>query len=371
MSVSALAAGDRFVLPSLLAEALREHVGDGLDISEYELPWPDEPFRDVAEVREACGSEEEIIEALADARVCVTQVAPLTRRVFETCSRLEFVAVSRGGAVNVDIDAATARGVLVSNAPGRNATATSEFTIGLMLATLRRICDAHGSLVQRDWRAEYYRYDAVGSELEGATVGVVGHGAVGGRVARLLVAFGAQVLVYDPYVTVNCPGAMQVDELSDLLTRAQVLTLHARASEETASMIDSGALAALPAGAVVVNAARGSLLDYEALFDALDSGHLAGAGLDVHPAEPVPADSRLFSAPNVVMTPHVAGASREVAHNAARIVAREVQRFLAGSPLLHCRNPRRAGPTCPRIERRSHGGRVSGCGNFDDQGGGV
>jgi D-3-phosphoglycerate dehydrogenase / 2-oxoglutarate reductase len=347
MTASALAAGDRFVLPGLLADALHEHAGDELEIREYELPWPDEPFQDVAEVREACGSEEEIIEALGDARICVTQVAPLTRRVLEACSRLEFVGVGRGGAVNVNVDAATEHGVLVSNAPGRNAAATSEFTIGLLLATLRRICETHVSLVRRQWRGEYYRYDEAGSELQDATVGVIGHGAVGGRVTRLLVAFGARVLVYDPYVTVNCPGATQVDELSDLLTQAQVLTLHARAGEETAGMIDAEALAALPAEAVLVNAARGSLLDYDALFDALESGHLAGAGLDVHPAEPVPSDSRLFSAPNVVMTPHVAGASRQVAHNAARIVAREVQRFLAGSALLHCRNPAAGGSTLP------------------------
>lgn len=348
MSVPTLAAGDRFVLPRLLADALREHTAIELEIREYELPWPDEPFQDVAEVSEACGTEEEMIEAIGDARICVTQVAPLTRGVLQACSELEFVGVSRGGAVNVDLDAATDHGVLVSNAPGRNATATSEFTIGLLLATLRRLCEMHLSLTQRQWRGDYYRYHQAGLELEDATVGVIGHGAVGGRVTRLLVAFGARVLVYDPYVTVNCPGATQVDELADLLTQAQVLTVHARASAETAGMIDAEALAALPAGAVLVNAARGSLLDYDALFDALERGHLAGAGLDVHPAEPVPPDSRLYDAPNVVMTPHVAGASRQVAHNAARIVAAEAGRFLAGAPLLHCRNPAAGGSPAPQ-----------------------
>ncbi|MFZ0386030.1 MAG: NAD(P)-dependent oxidoreductase [Solirubrobacteraceae bacterium] len=338
MNDLALVAGDRFVLPRLLAQALSEHAGESLQIREHELPWPDEPFADVAEVSEACGSEEEIIEALREARVCLTQVAPITRRVLEACPRLEFVGVSRGGPVNVNLDASTDHGVLVSNAPGRNATATAEFTIGLLLATLRRICETHASLSERRWEGEYYRYDEAGGELEHATVGVVGHGAVGGRVTRLLVAFGARVLVYDPYVTVNCPGAAQVDTLVDLLEQAQVLTLHARASEETAGMIDARALDALPDGSVLINAARGSLLDYDALFDALESGRLAGAGLDVYPTEPVPGDSRLFSTRNLVMTPHVAGASRQVAHNAAAIVAREAGRFLAGSPLLHCRN---------------------------------
>lgn len=346
MSVSVLAAGDRFVRPRLLADALRELVAE-LDIREHEFPWPDEPFREVAEVSEACGTEQDMIDALGDARVCVTQVAPLTRRVLEACPQLVFVGVSRGGPVNIDLEAATEHGVLVCNAPGRNATATSEFTIGLLLATLRRICQTHTSLTARRWHGKYYRYDEAGGELEHATVGVVGHGAVGGRVTRLLVAFGARVLVYDPYVTVNCPGATQVQELSDLLVEAQVLTLHARASEETGTMINAEAIAALPPGAVLVNAARGSLLDYDALFDALESGHLAGAGLDVHPVEPVPNDSRLFTAPNVVMTPHVAGASRQVAHNAARIVAGEVHRFLTGAPLRHCQNPDAGGSHSP------------------------
>jgi D-3-phosphoglycerate dehydrogenase / 2-oxoglutarate reductase len=339
MSGSALAAGDGFVLGSLLADALREHVEGELEIREHELPWPDEPFGNVAEVKEASGSEDALIEALAEATICVTQLAPISERVLAACPGLEFVGVSRGGPVNVNLEAATARGVLVSNAPGRNATATSEFTLGLLLATLRRICETHQSLSGRRWRGEFYRYREVGGELEHATTGVIGYGTVGARVARLLAAFGAEVLVYDPYAEVSSPGITQVDELPALLSRVQILTLHMRAGEETENMIDADALAALPEGAVVINAARGSLLDYDALFDALESGRLAGAGLDVHPAEPVPSDSRLFTAPNVVMTPHVAGASRQVAHNAARIVAEEAGRFLAGKPLLHCQNP--------------------------------
>jgi D-3-phosphoglycerate dehydrogenase len=345
MTGPVLAVGDGFVLVSLLRDALREHVGGELEIREHELTWPEQPFGDVAEVHEASGGEDELIEALGDATICVTQLAPITARVLEACPRLRFVGVSRGGPVNVNLEAATAHGVLVSNAPGRNATATSEFTIGLLLATLRRICEAHESLSSREWRGEFFRYRETGSELEHATAGVLGYGTVGARVAALLAAFGAEVLVYDPYAKARGPGITQVDELSQLLARAQILTLHMRAGDETERMIDADALAMLPDGAVVINAARGSLLDYDALFDALEAGRLAGAGLDVHPAEPVPSDSRLFTAPNVVMTPHVAGASRQVAHNAARIVAEDVSRFLAGEPLAHCQNPDADGST--------------------------
>ena len=345
MTGPVLAAGDGFVLVSLLRDALREHLGGAVEIREHELPWPEQPFGDIGEVHEASGGEDDLIEALGDAAVCVTQLAPITERVLEACPRLRFVGVSRGGPVNVNLEAATEHGVLVCNAPGRNATATAEFTIGLMLATLRRICETHQSLSTRHWRGEFFRYPETGIELEHTTVGVLGYGTVGARVAALLAAFGAEVLVYDPYTTVDAAGTTQVADLPELLARAQILTLHMRAGEETERMIDADALAVLPEGAVVINAARGSLLDYEALFDALESGRLAGAGLDVHPTEPVPDDSRLFTSPNVVMTPHVAGASRQVAHNAARIVAEEVSRFAAGEPLAHCQNPEAGGST--------------------------
>ena len=183
MTGPVLAVGDGFVLVSLLRDALREHVGWRVEIREHELPWPEQPFGDVGEVHEASGGEDDLIEALGDAAVCVTQLAPITERVLEACPRLRFVGVSRGGPVNVNIEAATAHGVLVSNAPGRNATATAEFTIGLMLATLRRICETHQSLSIRHWRGEFFRYPETGIELEHATVGVLGYGTVGARVA--------------------------------------------------------------------------------------------------------------------------------------------------------------------------------------------
>jgi len=339
MTIPVLAAGDNFVLSSLLADALRSEVGDDLEIAELTLPWPDEPVRAVAEVHEASGDEETLIEALQGVRVLVTQVAPLTRRILAACPELEFFGVTRGGPVNANIPAATEHGVVVSNAPGRNATATSEFAIGLILATLRRIAETHGSLSSGEWRGDYYRYDQVGPELEGTAIGVIGHGAVGGRVTRILSAFGASVLVYDPYVTVNAPGVEQVDELERLLAASEVVTVHARATAETAGMIDADALAAMPRGSFLVNCARGSIVDYEAACDALDSGHLAAAGFDVFEEEPLPADSRLLGRPNVVLTPHIAGASRQVPANAARIVARDLRRYLTGAPLKHCSNP--------------------------------
>lgn len=340
MSGAILAAGDHFVLPRLFTEALRERVGAEAAIRELTLPWPDVPFGPVGEVDEASGTEEQMIEALQGVRVCVTQMAPLTERILRHCPELEFFGVGRGGPVNVNVPAATKHGVRVCFAPGRNATATAEHTVALMLAAMRRIPRVHAELTGGIWRGDYYRYDSVGLELAGRTVGLVGLGAIGGRVARILLAFGARVLAHDPHVSPeSVVDGVELVELSELLARAQVVSLHARLTPETTGMIGRTQIAAMPAGSVLVNCARGALVDYDAVCDALDAGHLLGAAFDVFPTEPVPKDDRLLRTPGVVLTPHLAGASRETAHRAAAIVADDVARFLRGTPLAHCVNP--------------------------------
>ena len=333
-----LAAGDHFVRTNLLVDALREAVPDGLDVRELTLPWPVEPFGRVAEVDEASGSEEEMIEALDGVEVCVTQMAPLTKRVLDASPDLRLFCVGRGGPVNVDLDAATAHGVVVTFAPGRNATATAEHSVAMIIAAARRIPQSHGDLMAGTWRGDLYRYEAVGPELSGSTAGVVGYGAIGTRVARILAGFGAEVLVHDPYVKDVAPGMTWV-ELDELLTRSRFVTLHARVTADNRGMIGSAEIARMPSGSVLVNCARGALLDYDAACDALDSGHLHGAAFDVYAEEPIPPGSRLLSTPNVVLTPHLAGGSQETAVNAASIVAADVARYLRGEAPAHCANP--------------------------------
>jgi D-3-phosphoglycerate dehydrogenase len=333
MTTRVLAAGDHFVLNRLLIDALREQVAGDLEFAELTLDWPLVPFGRVAEVDEASGTEEQLIDALGDAEICVTQMAPLTRRVIEASPSLKLIGIGRGGPVNANLRAAAEHGVAVSCAPGRNAGATAEHTLGMILAAARRIPQTHAELAAGRWRSDYYRYDDVGTELRGSTVGLVGGGAVGHRVAELLAAFGAHVLLHDPYVTES--AVAELVTLDELLSRAQVVTLHARVTPETTGMIGAPQLAAMPAGAIVVNCARGALLDYDAVCDAIDGGHLFGAAFDVFPEEPIPAGSRLLTTPGVVLTPHLAGASRQTAANAARILAEDVGHYLRGEPLAH------------------------------------
>jgi D-3-phosphoglycerate dehydrogenase len=250
------------------------------------------------------------------------------------------VAVCRGGPVNVDLAAADRAGVAVAQAPGRNAAAAAEFAVGMALAALRRIPFANAELHAGRWRGDFYAYDEAGLELDGAAVGLVGYGAVGRIVARVLHAFGATVLVADPYTdaaTAEADGVRLV-ELDELLRASSVVSLHARLTDETRGIISARELDLLPRGAVLVNTARGGLLDHAPLADALRSGRLGGLALDVYDVEPPPQDWPLRDAPNVVATPHLAGATRQTAHRAASIAAGEAARFLRGEALRHPAN---------------------------------
>src|SRR5215203_6113306 len=329
-----LVAGDRHVLSSLMVEALKQEMGDDLDIATIDFDWPMEPHKRVAEVNEAAGSEEEIIEAGEGAEVIVTQLAPITEKVLSSLDALKLVVVTRGGPVNVNIDAASEHGVAVCYAPGRNAP-----------AAMKRIPDAHATLSKGEWRGEFYAYEENGIELDGATVGLVGFGAIGSRVARVLHAFGSEVLVYDPFVDdakVRETGGRKA-ELNELLESSKVVSIHARLTDETRGMIGADQISRMPEDSVLVNTARGGLLDYDALCDALESGHLGAAALDVYPEEPVPEDSRILKAPRLVLSPHIAGATKETAQRAARIAAEEVGRYVRGEQLLNVINSEAVG----------------------------
>lgn len=340
MSTRILVAGDHCILPSLFADAIRAEVKAPLEFREYQSPWPGVPFGRIGEVTEASGSEDEIMRALEGVIVYVANHAPLTQRMLEHAPDLKLAVIARGGPTNANIKAATKRGVLVCNAPGRNATATAEHTMSLVLAVLRRVPELNAALAKGEWRGDYYEYEKCGPELENSTAGLVGFGAVGTRVARMLNGFACRVLVYDPYVSPEHLGeGVQSVGLEELLARSRIVSLHARATPENKGMIGAKQLALMPAGSVLINCARGSLVDYDAVCDALDSGHLWGAGFDVFPEEPPAANSRLLKTPHIVMTPHVAGASKQTAEKAARIAAGEIRRFLEGEPLEHCLNP--------------------------------
>ncbi len=328
-TVKTLLAGDHFVRNDLLATALSSLDDVTFEFREVTLPWPLTPYGRVAEVDEASDAEDQLIEALAGIEIAITQMGPFTDRVLAAAPDLRFLVVCRGGPVNVNVPAAINRGIIVASTPGRNAVAAAEHAVALMMGALRNLPRLQRTLEQGEWRSDLYAYDECGVELDGSTVGLVGYGAIGQRVARVMLAFGAHVLVADPFIT-TAPEGIELVKLDELLQRSDVVSLHARLTEQTRGMIGTDQIALMPRGAVLVNTARGGLLDYDATVDALESGHLGAAAFDVFPSEPVPAGSRLLTAPNVVMTPHLAGATRQTAHRAGTIAAEAVAAYLAG-----------------------------------------
>jgi D-3-phosphoglycerate dehydrogenase len=336
--------GDRFMLPSVFAEKIKAACGNGLSIRSLEQPWPDQPMEHgyagsaLHGLKEFMGNPDEIADFVGDAALLVTHLAPISRSMLERLPRLKFIAVSRGGPVNIDMQAARDHNVLVVNTPGRNASAVAEFTIGAILAETRLIRSGHEALRVGEWRGDLYRADRTGRELGEMTVGVVGYGAIGTRVVKLLKAFGCRLLVTDPYVQLSVQDrgdGVEHVALDELLARADVVTLHARVTPETTGFIGRDALARLKPGAILINTARGPLVDYQALHDALSSGQVAGAMLDTFAVEPVPPDWPLLQLPNVTLTPHVAGASVRTVTVAAEQAAEEVRRFLVGEPPLN------------------------------------
>jgi D-3-phosphoglycerate dehydrogenase len=336
--------GDRFMLPEVFERKIRDLVPGDLDIRTLEQPWPDEPMEHgyarpgMAGLKEYMGEPDDIVAFIGDSGLLVTQLAPLSADMMDRLPGLRFVAVSRGGPVNIDMKAARERGILVVNTPGRNASAVAEFTIGAILAETRLIRAGHESLRAGMWRGDLYRADLTGRELSEMTVGVVGYGNIGTRVVRLLKAFGCRILVCDPYVQLSAQdrndGVRHVD-LDTLLAEADIVTLHARVTAETTGFIGREQFARMRPGTLFVNTARGPLVDYDALHDALVCGHLKGAMLETFAVEPAPADWPLLQLPNVTLTPHIAGASVRTVTHAAEQAAEEVRRYLAGEPPLN------------------------------------
>jgi len=336
--------GDRFMLPSMFEKAIRDKCGNGLEIQSFEMPWPDEPMQHgYAEagmdgLKEYQGTADQIVSMLGDAEIAVTQLAPFSAGIMDRLPNLKMIAVSRGGPVNIDMKAARDRKILVVNTPGRNASAVAEFTIGAILAETRLIMRGHESLRRGEWRGDLYRADLTGEELSEMTVGVIGYGHVGTKVVRILKAFGCKILVCDPYVQLSVgdlnDGVEQVS-LETILEKSDVVTLHARVTEETKGFIAAEQFAAMKKGAFFVNTARGPMVDYPALTEALKSRHLRGAAIETFGIEPVPPDWELLQLDNVTLTPHIAGASVKTVKFAAEATAEEVSRYIAGKPPLN------------------------------------
>ena len=274
--------------------------------------------------------------ALADADALVVRSeTQVTAEVLAAAPRLRVVARAGVGFDNIDIGAATQAGVLVLNAPGANRISAGEHTIALLLAVTRRVPQANASTHAGRWERKQIRP----IDLRGRTLGVVGLGRVGTVVAERLRAFEMRLIAHDPHVTAERFAAVGAEQVSfdELLARADVVTFHCPATAETHHMLDAAAIERMRPGAIVINCARGEVVDEAALADALHRGRLAGAGVDVYPHEPC-TESPLFGAPNAVLTPHTGGSSAEALAAVGAMIAETTLAALAGETVPNAVN---------------------------------
>ena len=275
-----------------------------------------------------------------DTEALLVLFAPVSADAMDAMPNLRLVGAARAGQENLDVAAATERGVIMFNIMGRNAHAVSDFAIGLLFAEARNIARAHLAIKQEVWRKEYANSDFT-PEIMGKTLGLVGFGYIGKLVAQKLSGYNLKVLVYDPYVSEEALAECNATKVSkeELFSKSDFISLHARATESTKGLVGKDDIALMKPTAILINTARASLVDEDALFEALKNKKIGGAAMDVHSSEPLQPGSRWLELDNVTLTPHIAGTTAEALSNSPYLLVRDINKLLAGEQPQFILNP--------------------------------
>ncbi|MDL5048633.1 phosphoglycerate dehydrogenase [Oscillatoria amoena NRMC-F 0135] len=272
--------------------------------------------------------EDELIAIIGDYDALVVRSqTKVNAKVLAAAKKLKVVGRAGVGVDNVDVPAATARGIIVMNTPGGNTIATAELTFAMMMTLTRRIPQAHASMVSGKWDRKAFE----GTELYGKTLGIIGMGRIGSEVARRAIAFGMRVVAFDPFLSLSRAKQMQVeliDKVHDLLPHADYITVHTPLTPETRNLLNRDTLALCKKGVRLINCARGGLINEADLAEALQSGQVAGAALDVYEAEPPADDLPLRKLSNVVLTPHLGASTAEAQESVGIEVAEQIRDYL-------------------------------------------
>jgi D-3-phosphoglycerate dehydrogenase / 2-oxoglutarate reductase len=272
--------------------------------------------------------EDDLLAIAAEySAIVVRSQTKITAKVIDAAKQLKVVGRAGVGVDNVDVDAATRRGVIVMNTPGGNTTSTAEHAFSLLVSIARNIPQAHASVKAGKWDRKSFE----GVELHGKTIGIIGMGRIGTEIARRVIAFGMRPVAYDPYLSNSRARSLQVElfeDLDEVLAQSDFVTMHMPLTTETRHLINAERIAKMRRGARIVNCARGGLIDEQALFEALQSGRIAAAALDVYETEPPPADFALRTLSNVVFTPHLGASTAEAQESVGIEIAEAIRSLL-------------------------------------------
>jgi len=273
-------------------------------------------------------SETDLIQIIPEfSGLVVRSQTKVTTSILNAGAKLRVIGRAGVGVDNVDVETATRRGIIVLNAPGGNTVSTAEHAFSLLLSVARKIPQADANVRNKNWNKK----DFEGVELYDKTLGIIGMGRIGSELSRRAIAFGMRVVAYDPYLSATRARSLQVelvDELDDLLASADFISLHTPLTAETRHLFDRARLQKTKRGVRIINCARGGLIDEDVLASALQDRHVAGAALDVFETEPLPPDSPLRGAPNLVLTPHLGASTAEAQESVGIEIAQSIRAAL-------------------------------------------
>ncbi len=321
--------GDLFIPKEYIELGFKPY--SGMDVKVETVEWQLKDFDELQNINlmvEKGGSEayeppQYIYDACEDADIIITQFCTITKKLIDHCKKLKVIGVLRAGIENVNLAYASEKDILVYNTPGRNADAVADFTIGLMLSECRNIAKGHMGLKNGHWIRVYPNSFYI-PDLPGKTVGIVGLGEIGQKVAKRLVGFDVELLGYDPFVS-NPPYGIKLCSLEELMEKSDFVTIHVRHTKETENLINAELIGRMKPTAYLVNTSRSAIVDENALYEALRNRKIAGAGLDVFNVEPPSKDYPIVAIDNVTVTPHMAGGSKDAFLNSPKKLAWEMQ----------------------------------------------
>lgn len=335
-----LCVGDAMISGDAFAEAAQKLGSAEIIAADWETDWDNLQHRRL--VIEQQGPAVERIPPIflenPTTDIAIGLFCPFSSELMDALPGLKVIGVARAGVENVDVEAATKRGILVFHVTGRNAEAVSDYAVGLMLSEARNIARAHAAIAQGSWRKQFANSDYV-PELKGKSIGIVGFGHIGRLVAKKLSGFDVRTLVYDPWVSGELPNGVEVVDKETLFREADFVTLHARLTEESRHLVGKHELNSMKPTAYLVNTARSGLIDTNALVTALQNRQITGAALDVFDVEPIPQDHPLLALDNVTLTTHIAGTTREALTRSPELLVTEIDRFFAGEARVTLKNP--------------------------------